>query len=197
MSLYSERRAFELFNKFLDDGTFSIDENGYVWRHKILHHKNVEFLEEPIRAEYTLPNGYLQIQMYQSGKVITASVHRLIWQLYTGVIPDGNIVHHKNGVRNDNRIVNLMCITHKEHLKIHPRRPAAHDSSSKEFKKWHKRSVETRVKRYRQKALKIYRDKTVFGVSARELADTYNCTTRSIYQAVLDCERRGWLQKCP
>lgn len=48
-------------------------------------------------------NGHLQIKLF--GKIHRA--HRLVWILLRGSIPDGMMMDHINGVRDDNRIENL------------------------------------------------------------------------------------------
>lgn len=45
--------------------------------------------------------------------------HRLIWEQHNGPIPEGYHIHHINGVKDDNRIGNLMIVTPNEHMKIH------------------------------------------------------------------------------
>lgn len=41
--------------------------------------------------------------------------HRLVWEKINGPIPDGWIIHHLNGVKNDNRIENLNAMPRSEH----------------------------------------------------------------------------------
>ena len=55
-------------------------------------------------------NGYLQIRV--DGKMI--KVHRLIYSSINGPIPDGFEIDHINGIRTDNRISNLRCVTRQE-----------------------------------------------------------------------------------
>lgn len=45
--------------------------------------------------------------------------HRYIWEQANGPIPRGYIVHHINGNIQDNRLENLLCISRKEHYRIH------------------------------------------------------------------------------
>lgn len=37
--------------------------------------------------------------------------HRLIWEAFNGPIPEGLVINHKNGIRNDNRLCNLEVCT--------------------------------------------------------------------------------------
>ena len=41
--------------------------------------------------------------------------HRLIWENEHGEIPKGFIIHHLNGIRDDNRIENLAAMSRKRH----------------------------------------------------------------------------------
>jgi hypothetical protein len=45
--------------------------------------------------------------------------HRLVWREHNGPIPRGLSVHHINGVKDDNRIENLMLVDTKTHSWIH------------------------------------------------------------------------------
>lgn len=52
-------------------------------------------------------NGYLVSQT--SGR--DWLLHRVIWEAAHGPIPDGHEVNHLNGVKTDNRLINLECTT--------------------------------------------------------------------------------------
>lgn len=52
---------------------------------------------------YIRINGYIKLE------------HRHIWELHYGKIPPGMLIHHKNGIKGDNKIENLGCISSKEH----------------------------------------------------------------------------------
>ena len=52
----------------------------------------------------------------------TISKHRLLWIQTHGEIPKGNIIHHKNGEKKDNRIENLESVTYSEHILEHCKR---------------------------------------------------------------------------
>jgi HNH endonuclease len=56
---------------------------------------------------------------------VTYSLHRYVWEQVYGPVPDGYLVHHVNHDKLDNRIENLMLMTHVEHSAhhndLHPR----------------------------------------------------------------------------
>ena len=56
------------------------------------------------------PDGYLQVSWGRSRYKLLA---RLAWRIVHGVWPEGQI-DHINGIRADNRLVNLRAVTHQE-----------------------------------------------------------------------------------
>ena len=46
-------------------------------------------------------------------------MHRFVWERERGSIPDDHDIHHKNGIKSDNRIENLECLTKSDHSKLH------------------------------------------------------------------------------
>ncbi len=49
-------------------------------------------------------------------KGVRVLVHRIVWEKAYGPIPDGMVIDHINGVRYDNRLENLRCITQRSNL---------------------------------------------------------------------------------
>ena len=41
--------------------------------------------------------------------------HRYVWQQANGPIPKGHLIHHINGVKSDNRLENLACVSKQDH----------------------------------------------------------------------------------
>jgi hypothetical protein len=48
-------------------------------------------------------------------------LHNILWEKHNGSIPEGYQVHHKNGIKSDNRIENLELLSALEHKRLHSR----------------------------------------------------------------------------
>lgn len=59
-------------------------------------------------AGYSKPDdrGYLRVQV--AGKMLR--VHRVIWEMHNGCIPEGMEIDHVNGIKSDNSIENLRVV---------------------------------------------------------------------------------------
>ena len=66
-----------------------------------------------LRAVPSKITGYLQVSL--SGKA-RHSVHRLVALAFCSGYREGMVVNHKNGIRDDNRAVNLEWVTHSENV---------------------------------------------------------------------------------
>ncbi len=53
------------------------------------------------------------------GNSIVNGIYKLVYQLFVGPIPKGHDVHHIDGNPLNDRIDNLVLLTHAEHCKIH------------------------------------------------------------------------------
>lgn len=64
---------------------------------------------------HKLKGGYIQVSlMGDNGKVYNYLIHRLIWESVNGTIPNGMEIDHIDTNPSNNRISNLICVTHKE-----------------------------------------------------------------------------------
>lgn len=55
-------------------------------------------------------NGYLRVEIND----IAYSIHRLVYETFIGEIPQGMVIDHINGIKDDNRLENLRCISQSE-----------------------------------------------------------------------------------
>lgn len=100
------------------------------------------FFKSDLMALRDGPKGHYQIGLYNdAGKLVSTSVHRLVYLAIHKEIPEGYDIHHLDGNKHNNNPDNLIAIPHSEHLSLH--------------KKDQKPSQETRKKMSKsQKALK-------------------------------------------
>ncbi len=67
-------------------------------------------------------NGYLYIMKKEyprSDRQGYVAEHILVWEkAHNRTLPNGYIIHHLNGIRDDNRIENLIALTSKQHHKL-------------------------------------------------------------------------------
>lgn len=66
-----------------------------------------------IRKQMTMGsirNGYIRVEI--KGKAY--SMHRLVYKTFIGPIPQGMVIDHINGIKDDNRLENLRCISQSE-----------------------------------------------------------------------------------
>lgn len=62
------------------------------------------------KAGCLISSGYIRMDV--CGRMVY--VHRIIWEIHNGPIPDGLQIDHINGIRSDNRIENLRVATGRE-----------------------------------------------------------------------------------
>jgi len=87
------------------ENKYAVDREGNVWSYPNRLHKDMIKLMPRKR-----PKGYLAVSLSIKSKVKDFQVHRLVADTYIG-IKEGLEVNHINGVRDDNRLSNLECVT--------------------------------------------------------------------------------------
>ena len=83
-------------------------------------------------------SGYLR---FAAGKK-TYYIHRIAYEAFNGLIKDGFVIDHKNGVRTDNSLSNLRAVTQSENNQMgktgkhskHPKRVRSFDLETNEQK---------------------------------------------------------------
>lgn len=113
----SERKLIKL----VLNGEWEIDEQGRIWRTSMrVGKKSGGSHLVPVkrrRVEKHQPNGYLLIRATIDGKRVVGLAHRLVWQHHYGEIPDGKIINHDNGLKDQNFPKNLFLVTHSGNMK--------------------------------------------------------------------------------
>jgi len=61
-----------------------------------------------------LAKGYLGVCLYKNGKMNNLRIHRLVADSFLEKINGSRLVNHINGVKTDNRLVNLEWVTNRE-----------------------------------------------------------------------------------
>lgn len=87
-----------------ESGVFTVDNGGRIWR-------------DGKRAERHTGSGYLQVRVMRGGVRYYTTAHRLVWHATMGPIPEGMVVNHKNGIKDDNRPENLEVVSYSENTK--------------------------------------------------------------------------------
>lgn len=60
--------------------------------------------------------GYLNIKLKKDGYRKHYYVHRLVWETFNGVVPQGYEINHKDHNKYNNELSNLEIVTHSENL---------------------------------------------------------------------------------
>lgn len=115
-------------------------------------------------------DGYLLVGLHKDGKTKTCKVHRLVWEVFNGVIPDGMVIDHCDGNPQNNRLENLRCVTQKENcnnqvtrqrfikaIKRRSEKPEWHEKMKKLYKsdKWRRKTTEAVRKACNKPVLQI------------------------------------------
>lgn len=61
-------------------------------------------------------DGYIQINLRKNGKIKKCRIHRLVAEAFLPHIEGCDVVNHKNGIKNDNRLSNLEWCTGKQNV---------------------------------------------------------------------------------
>ena len=65
--------------------------------------------------------GYLSLSLYEKGKQKRYGVHKLVFEAFNGLVPDGLQIDHIDNDKSNNHLENLRLVTPKEncHARVH------------------------------------------------------------------------------
>ena len=97
---------------------YGMDDNSRVWKiWNIWYGNSQKFFHKNQIAPSNNGFGYYQIKLRDlSGERKTFYVHRLVYTVFCGEIPDEFEIHHINYDSSDNRLSNLAMVTHRENM---------------------------------------------------------------------------------
>ena len=128
-------------------------------------------LKQPRELGFKHPSGYIHINLSAGGVKKQVRVHRVIYISAHGGIPNGMVVDHINGVKDDNRLCNLQILS-----------PEDNSHKAKEDGAYERNSDPE--KNSRMVPYEIREEINYFhfieGVSYKDLAEWYGCSKSTI-----------------
>jgi hypothetical protein len=82
----------------------------------------VTFKEKILRQSFDKSTGYYNVKLRKNNKSITRNVHRLVIETFIPREKNKPLTDHINGVKTDNRVLNLRWCTQKENMKYAEKR---------------------------------------------------------------------------
>lgn len=119
-----------------------------------------------------MANKYKKIKLKDG---TTKDEHRLVMEKYLGrKLNSDEIVHHKNGIKSDNRIENLEIMSRSEHSKKHRTNKKLSEETKEKLKHCRKlRGSEKSNAKLNEKMVKEIKEKLKQGYGVRQLGKEY------------------------
>ena len=87
-----------------------------VNKRKVLGHRSPNW-----KGGQTKQNGYIYLLVAPEARKghRYQPEHRIVWEAANGLMPEGYIIHHVNGIKDDNRLENLQAMPRAKHNHRH------------------------------------------------------------------------------
>lgn len=100
------------------EGLYEISNLGRLKRLSFRNSKGRLF-EEHICKRASKKGWYYTANLNKQGKMYTKHIHRVVYETFVGIIPDGYDIHHIDGNKHNNIITNLKMLSEHEHHQMH------------------------------------------------------------------------------
>jgi len=129
-------------------------------------------------SQKTKRNGYKEVQIFTSPqKGVSKYVHRLVFETFVGKIPKGMAINHIDGVKSNNKLSNLECVTYSENTK--------HAYSKNLINRFKKAKGESHPKSKMTKSdVLLYRDLHSKGATPTQISDYYGINKSTLSKAL-------------
>ena len=90
-----------------------------LWKDRISVYDDGTVINNITGTEYTATDssGYKKISYSYKRKIWQIQTHRLVWVAFNGPIQDDSLViNHINGIKSDNRLVNIELVSHRNNI---------------------------------------------------------------------------------
>jgi hypothetical protein len=177
----SESEAMRYGLELIVSGVLSIDQSGFIWRHKIKCSKSGRWrnLPQRRRAESDSGKGYLRITLGIQGKTWSVQAHRLIWAHANGAIPDQIQINHKDLNKRNNRIDNLELVTQAENIR--------HSYANGRPRPWYQATIWRGKPRITEEQKAAMRRRKSEGVGLRRISKEFGVSLTHT-QRIISCE---------
>lgn len=116
-------------------------------------------------------NGYFGVRLSREGRLHYKSLHKLVYETFIGIVPDGMQVNHKDGIRNNNVLSNLEVCSSQE-------------NSSVEKMIFRAKGEQVNTAKLTEQQVMELRKARVDGASTKELMLKYNLNKSSVLRII-------------
>ena len=133
-------------------------------------------------------DGYVQITPPKGYK--HKGLHRIIWVIVNGDIPEGYDVHHIDGNKLNNSIYNLELVEHKKHMSEHKMGKHRSEETKKKIGKSHKGKIVSFETKLKMSKANVNNPK----LSKQVIQLTLDGELVKIWCSIAECHRNGYNQ---